>query len=362
MSDAVKPLDGLRILEFSSLAPAPMCAMLLANFGAEVTLIERAQPVAPGLLDDGPPMFSRGKTAVAADLKDPACVAWVADLAAEADVLIEGYRPGVMERLGLGPDQLLRRNRRLIYTRVTGWGQDGPYAHRAGHDINYIAAAGALAQIGIDEPVPPATFLGDFAGGSYLATIGILLALQAREKTGRGQVVDAAIVDGVATLMSAQLEMYSRGLLAPRGHNIADGHAPFYGSYRCADGRWYSVGAIEPHFYAAFLRCLGLVDVAIEDQHDRARWPQLRERVAAAFLTKTSVEWDEILAASDACGAPVLQIEDLLADPHLGVRRTYVAESRGLIAGVARRLSYTPGSIAAPFARDSEGLAAKATR
>jgi alpha-methylacyl-CoA racemase len=362
MNAAVKPLGGLQIIEFSSLAPAPMCAMILANFGAEVTLIERAQTTNPRLLDDGPPMFSRGKRAVAADLKDPACVARVTDLAAESDVLIEGYRPGVMERLGLGPDRLLERNPRLIYTRVTGWGQDGPYAQRAGHDINYIAVAGALAQIGIDELTPPATFLGDFAGGSYLATIGILLALQAREKTGRGQVVDAAIVDGVATLMSAQLEMYSRGLLEPRGRNIADGHAPFYGSYRCADGRWYSVGAIEPQFYSSFLQCLGLDDVAVATQHDRSQWPESRQRIAAAFSTKTAAEWDEILSAADACGAPVLQIEDLLSDPHLAARHTYLTESNAVIAAVAPRLSATPGAIGAIFERDPDGLDATAMR
>jgi alpha-methylacyl-CoA racemase len=347
----IRPLDGIRILEMGSLAPGPMCAMMLGNFGAEVTLVERPAAANSELLDDGPPLFSRGKVAVEADLKSPRDVARVIELAANADVLLEGYRPGVMERLGLGPDVLLARNEKLIYTRLTGWGQDGPYSQRAGHDINYIAAAGALAQIGIEEPTAPATFLGDFAGGSFLAMIGILLALQARERTGRGQVVDAAIVDGVAALMSAQLEMYSRDLLLPRGRNVVDGRAPFYRSYQCADGKWYSVGSIEPHFYRALLDSLGLTDEPTASQYDEGNWDALREKFAAIFRTRTCAEWDDAISQADACGAPVLEVQDLITHPHLRARRTYVDGSPGLLAGVAPRLSDTPGRLGPTYQR-----------
>jgi alpha-methylacyl-CoA racemase len=292
-------------------------------------------------------MFCRGKQRVTADLKSVAGRDLVTGLAAQADVLVEGYRPGVLERLGLGPDEQLAANPRLIYTRVTGWGQDGPYAQRAGHDINYIAVAGALAQVGFDEPVPPGTFVGDYVGGTLNAVIGVLLALQARVRTGAGQVVDAAMVDGAVTLLAGHLELHARGYLRRQGENPTDGLAPFYGSYRCSDGRWYAVGAIESRFYATLLTALGLTDVPADGQMDRTRWPDTRERIAAAFATRTRDEWERLFAEADVCGAPVLRIDELAANEHLAARDSVLAVDGGWDPAPAPRLSATPGRAGA---------------
>ena len=342
-----RPLDGIRVLELASVAPAPLCAMILADFGAEVIVVERPGGPAVGLdLAGEHPMFCRGKQRVAADLKTDTGRGLVEELAAQADVLVEGYRPGVLERLGLGPDELLARNPRLIYTRVTGWGQDGPYATRAGHDINYIAVAGALAQVGpgaSGEPVPPGTFVGDYGGGTLNAVIGVLLALQARQRTGTGQVVDAAMVDGAVTLLAGHLELHARGHLQGQGDNPTDGLAPFYGSYRCADGRWYAVGAIENRFYGSLLTALGLTDIPVSDQMDRARWPATRERIAAAFATRTRDDWERVLAEADVCGAPVLRIDELTANEHVAARGSVLPVDGGWDPAPAPRLSATPG-------------------
>lgn len=344
MSDTVRPLDGVRVLELASVAPAPLCAMILADFGADVIVVERPGGTATGLdLAGEHPMFCRGKQRVVADLKSDAGRALVTGLAAQADVLVEGYRPGVLERLGLGPDELLAENPRLVYTRVTGWGQDGPYALRAGHDINYVAVAGALAQVGFDEPVPPGTFVGDYGGGTLHAVIGVLLALHARERTGAGQVVDAAMVDGAVTLLAGHLELHARGYLRRQGDNPTDGRAPFYGSYRCADGCWYSVGAIESRFYAALLAALGLDDIPVSDQMDRSGWPETRERIAAAFATRTRDEWERRLAEADVCGAPVLRIDELADNEHVKARGSVLAVDGGWDPAPAPKLSATPG-------------------
>jgi alpha-methylacyl-CoA racemase len=338
-----RPLDGVRVLELASVAPAPLAAMILADFGAEVIVIERPGGNRAGLELDGYPMFCRGKRRIEADLKDPGGRGRLLELVDRADVLIEGYRPGVLERLGLGPDVLLERNPGLVYTRLTGWGQTGPNARRAGHDINYVAGAGALAQVGWDEPVPPGTFVGDYGGGTLHAVIGVLLALRARARTGRGQVVDAAMAEGVLTLLSGHLELHARGYLRAQGRNPTDGRAPFYGSYRCADGLWYAVGAIERPFYIALLAALGLPDVDPDAQMDRDSWPGLRARFAAAFATKTRDEWERILAGLDVCGAPVLRIEELANHPHLRERGALRAVDKGWEPMPAPRLSATPG-------------------
>ncbi|WP_214104141.1 CaiB/BaiF CoA transferase family protein [Acrocarpospora catenulata] len=337
------PLTGVRVVELASLAPAPLATLMLEDFGAEVTLVER-----PGGRDQAgwagrDPLFLGGKRRLTLDLKSPEGRERVRDLAADADVFVEAFRPGVAERLGLGPNDLLSRTPGLIYLRVTGWGQHGPSAHRPGHDINYVAAAGALSQIGLDEPVAPPGFLGDFAGGSFLAVIGVLLALQARARTGRGQVVDAAMVDGVALLMSCVLELEGRGVLGPPRENPLRGAAPFYRSYRCADGRWFAVGAVEPPFYVAMLACLGIDDEDPAHQHDRARWPALTARVAEVFGTRTRAEWTRVFAGTEGCGTPVLDLDELGDDPHLSARGTYRRSDAGWQAAPAPRLSHTPG-------------------
>ncbi len=333
--------------EFSSLAPGPLCAMILADFGADVVLIERPGEASPGVIAPGS-MFSRGKRSMVADLKNAAHLERIRELIDETDVLIEGNRPGVMERLGLGPDALMKRNPGLIYARVTGWGQDGPYAHLAGHDINYIAVGGPLAHVGVDEPVPPSSFVGDFASGALHAVIGILLALHGRATSKLGQVVDAAMVDGSAQLMVGLLEMQARGLLAPRGENSMDGLAPYYRCYQCSDGRWFSVGAIEPIFYRRLLDTLGLEDEPTEQQLDRERWPALRARIGAVFASRTSAEWEGVFGVTDACAAPVVDLDELLTNRHLAARELFLVGSRGVLEPApAPRLLDTPARAGA---------------
>ena len=258
------PLSGMKVIDMSALGPGPFCGMLLADHGADVIGVSRPSTDGP----DPSGWFSRGKRSIVVDLRSPEGPGVIFQLCETADVLIESNRPGTLERRGLDPDELLSVNPRLVYTRLTGWGQHGPYANRVGHDINYIAVAGALGAIGNGEPVPPLNIVGDFASGALMAMIGITLALLERERTGRGQVVDAAMVDGAALLLSAQLAEFSDGQWQGRGGSTLSGAAPFYGAYECSDGRWFAVGAIEPRFYAAFLQALGLGDVALESQYD----------------------------------------------------------------------------------------------
>ena len=309
--------------------------MLLADFGAEVVHVLR-----PGSTGPDPSVFlRRGKAELVVDLRHDRGPEVVARMADRSDVLLESNRPGAMERRGLGPDVLLARNQRLVYARLTGWGQDGPYAQRAGHDINYLAIAGALGAIGTDEPVPPLALLGDLASGSLQAVFGIMLALFERERTGRGQVVDAAIVDGAALLLSAAFgERASGSWPGGRGTHVLSGTAPFYGVYECADGGWFSVGAIEAQFYAAFLAVVA-PDEPVAAQWDRNGWPAQRLRLAEAFRSRTRDEWARAFASVDACAEPVLDIDELDRHPHLAARGTVWRDDDRLRSGVAPRLS-----------------------
>jgi alpha-methylacyl-CoA racemase len=326
----------------SGLGPAPFATMMLADFGATVLSVRRPDP----LPFDPAAAMSRGKDAIGLDLRQAEGQALARRLAQDADVLVEGFRPGVMERLGLGPDVLMAENPKLVYARLTGWGQTGPYAQRAGHDINYLAIAGALNVIGEDKPTAPPGLLGDLANGSYTMIIGILMALVERQQTGRGQIVDAAIVDGAAYMLGPMFGELEFGLWdGDPDHALLGGKAPFYGVYRCADGKWFSVGAIEQKFYAAMLSILGLgeVDASAEAQMNRAQWPALRERVAAAFRTRPQREWTVLFGAVDSCGAPVLTAAELASDPHNAARGTIRQDAAGVLtAAPAPRLSGHP--------------------
>jgi alpha-methylacyl-CoA racemase len=337
------PLTGVRVLDLSALGPGPFCSMLLADFGADVVAIER--PGTPHPFDPARSL-SRGKRSAVVDMRAPRGPEVIARLADAADVLLESNRPGTMERRGLGPDVLCERNPRLIYTRLTGWGQAGPYRDRAGHDINYAAIAGTLGVIGDDRPVPPLAMLGDLAGGSLFTALGIMMALYERTVTGRGQVIDAAIADGSALLNLTNLAEFNAGIWAGRGRHILSGTAPFYGAYACADGRFFAVGAIEPKFYAEFVGALGIEDVDLSDQLNPAHWAGLRERIAAVFATKPRAHWTAVFADVDGCGAPVLDLDELADDAHLRARSTIVTEPDGSVtASPAPRLSRTPGRI-----------------
>ena len=304
------PLESVRIVELAGIGPGPYTCMLLADAGADVLRIDRAtgSPPTPG---DEPhwDLLNRSRRSVAVDLKHPEGVGLVLDLVEKADGLVEGWRPGVAERLGIGPPQCMERNPRLVYGRMTGWGQDGPLASAAGHDINYIALAGALWPIGRfgERPVPPLNLVGDFGGGGMLLAFGMCAALLEARSSGRGQVVDAAMVDGAASLMTMTFAFRRLGLWTEgRGVNVLDTGAPFYEVYDTADGKWFAVGAIEPRFYAELLEVLGLDAEQLPPQNDREQWPALKERFAAVFRTRTRDEWAGAFAGTDGCGAPVL--------------------------------------------------------
>jgi alpha-methylacyl-CoA racemase len=354
------PLAGVKIIDISALAPGPFATMILADFGAEVVAVER-----PGGDGFGTRQWlGRGKRFLTVDLRSEAGVAVVRRLARDADVFVEGFRPGTAERLGLGPETLLAENPALVYARVSGWGQTGPYASRAGHDINYIAVAGALGVIGRNDPVPPANLVGDFAGGSLFAVIGILLALQERQRSGAGQVVDAAMVDGAALLITGQLGLSAAGRWGPRGTNFLDGSAPFYGTYRCADGGYVAVGAIEEPFWQALLDGLDLAgEPVFTDRFDPRHWPRQRERLAAIFVERPRDEWVKLLGASDACVTAVLELDELEADEHLAARGTIGRRDGALQAAPAPRLSRTPGAAGRPApvpGEDAEAVLAAA--
>jgi alpha-methylacyl-CoA racemase len=348
------PLSGIRVVELASLAPAPFGCMLLADLGADVLRVERTTST---LFDSGPGgPLNRGKRSVSADLKTPEGAAAVKRLVRNADVLVEGFRPGVMERLGLGPDELLAINPGLIYARMTGWGQEGPLANTAGHDINYISIAGALEPLGrADErPHPPINLLGDFAGGGTFMALGILAALLERGTSGQGQVVDAAMVDGTATLTMFLHSMRAAGLWSTRrGTNLLDGGASFYETYKTSDGLFMAVGAIEPQFYGALLRGLGL---AVPDDHvqlDPAEWPKERERFEAAFSEKTRAEWTTIFADLDACVTPVLSPWEAHLHPHNAARDSFV-EVDGVVQP-APSPRFSRSAPATPTAMDAGG-------
>jgi alpha-methylacyl-CoA racemase len=336
--------------------------MMLADFGAKVISVRRPDPLA----FDPAVALSRGKDVIGLDLRSPGGQDVARRLAASADILVEGFRPGVMERLGLGPDPLMRDNPGLIYARLTGWGQSGPYARRVGHDINYLAISGALGVSGECRPTAPPALLGDLANGSYPLMIGVLLALVERARTGLGQVVDAAIVDGAAYMLGPMFGELELGLWdGDPAHSLLIGAAPFYGVYRCADGRWFSVGAIEPKFYAEMLAVLGLADVdpSASAQLDRSHWPALRTRIAAVFATRSQSDWSERFAVVDACGAPVLAVDELAADPHLADRGVVTETDGVLTAAPAPRLSAHPDlatDIASRAARSVEAVLGEA--
>jgi alpha-methylacyl-CoA racemase len=319
------PLDGIRVIEIASLAPAPFGCMIMADLGADVLQVERAERAGPQAQPSRNPVH-RSRRSIGINLKDPAGLDLLLRLVDDADVLVEGFRPGVAERLGFGPQECARRNPRLIYGRMTGWGQDGPLAPTAGHDIDYIAISGALAPIGRagQSPVPPLNLLGDFGGGGMLLALGVLAALVERAQSGRGQVIDVAMVDGSALLTSFIHGMRATGNWKDeRGVNTLDGGAPFYDTYATADGGYVAVGAIEPQFYAALLRGLGLADAELPGQHDQSGWPELRRQFAAAFARRSRDEWAEVFAGTDACVAPVLGLGEAPSHPHALARSAF---------------------------------------
>ena len=340
------PLHGLRILEFAGIGPGPFCGMVLADLGAEVIRLDRTEGPA-GTRQD---FVGRGRRSLALDLKKPEAIAAALRLVEGADALIEGFRPGVMERLGLGPEACLARNPRLVYGRMTGWGQEGPLAQAAGHDINYIALTGALWSIGRpgERPVPPLNLVGDYGGGGMLLAVGVLAALLEAKGSGRGQVVDAAMVDGAALLMAPIYAMQARGRWGPeRGANYLDGAAVFYDSYECADGRWLAVGPIEPQFWAEMLRLLRLDPARFEKRMDPAHWPALKEELAAAFRARTRDDWVAVFEGTDAC-VSVLSMEEAPRHPHNAARATFVERDGAIQPAPAPRFSRTPAAIQAP--------------
>jgi alpha-methylacyl-CoA racemase len=340
------PLTGVRIVEFAGIGPGPFCGMLLSDLGADVVRIDR-KGAGRGAPSD---ITSRGRRSVALDLKSPAAVEACLKLVERADILFEGFRPGVMERLGLGPDVALARNPKLVYGRMTGWGQTGPLSHAAGHDMNYIAITGALDAIGTeDKPVPPLNLVGDFGGGALYLAFGLLAGvIQARE-TGKGQVVDCAMSDGAASLMAMFYGMKASGMWQPgRRRNLLDGGAHFYDTYRCSDGKWVSVGSIEPQFYALLLEKAGIDDPDFQRQHDRTAWPDLRARLAEVFARKTQAEWCAAMEGTDVCFAPVLSLDEAPRHPHNAARQTFVEVAGVVQPAPAPRFSATPGAIQGP--------------
>ena len=345
------PLAGLRVLEFAGLGPLPHAGMVLADLGAEVLRVDR--PGVPPVAPPGP--VDRGRRSVALDLSAPEGVAAALDLAAAADVLVEGYRPGVMERLGLGPEPCLARNPRLVYGRVTGWGREGPLAPRAGHDLTYLALTGALAAIGPadGDPLPPLNLVADYGGGSMFLLVGVLAALVERGVSGRGQVVDAAMLDGTTSLLALTYGLLGAGLWRlERGANLLDGGNPCYATYRCADGRHVAVAALEERFWAELVRALDLDPAELAGlgrRDDPATWPVLRSRLAAAFATRPRDAWGELFAPLDACVTPVLTLDETLAHPQVGGRGAVVAGPTGAPEpGPSPRFSRTPPAAGAP--------------
>ncbi|NBE83421.1 CaiB/BaiF CoA transferase family protein [Micromonospora rubida] len=342
------PLAGVRVLELAGIGPGPFAAMLLADLGADVVRVDRPEPGALSVGDPRRDLLNRGKRSVVVDLKHPDGAEVVLGLADRAAIVIEGWRPGVAERLGIGPEAALERNPGLVYGRMTGWGQHGPLAPVAGHDIDYIAVAGALHPIGRPGGPPqiPLNLVGDFGGGALYLVVGCLAALHVARTTGRGQVVDAAIVDGAAHLTTMFAGLLAGGAWQPeRGRNLLDGGAPFYDVYPTADGGHLAVGALEPQFYAELLRLLGLADADLPAQHDVAGWPVLRARFAEVFAGRTRDEWTTLFEGTDACVAPVLSLAEAQRHPHLVARATFEEHFGVRQPAVAPRLSQTPGAI-----------------
>ncbi|MBL6080902.1 CoA transferase [Belnapia sp. T18] len=341
------PLKGLRVLEFAGIGPGPFCAMVLADLGAEVIRLERKGAPPPPPED----FVLRGRRTIALDLKSPAAIEATLRLVDSADALIEGFRPGVMERLGLGPEPCLARNPRLAYGRMTGWGQEGPLAQSAGHDIDYIALTGALHAIGRagERPVPPLNLVGDYGGGGMLLALGLLAAMLEAKGSGRGQVVDAAMVDGAALLMAPIYAAKARGRWSQeRGSNMLDGAAPWYDTYECADGRSIAVGPIEPQFFALMCEKLGLDPGRFPDRMSPAAWPALKGELIAIFRGRTRDDWAALFEGTDACIAPVLDMDEAPRHPHNQARGTFLARDGVVQPAPAPRFSRTPAEPGPP--------------
>jgi alpha-methylacyl-CoA racemase len=350
------PLAGFRIVEFAGIGPGPFACMLLADMGAEVVTLDRV-----GAGKNLKSVAGRGRKVVELDLKDKAAVAQALDLLSHADALIEGFRPGVMERLGLGPDVVHARNPRLVYGRMTGWGQEGPMAQAAGHDINYISLTGALAAIGgKDKPVPPLNLVGDFGGGALYLVVGVLAALIEATKSGKGQIVDAAMCDGAASLLAMFYDLVAAGRwTVQRDSNFIDGGAHFYGVYECACGHFISLGSIEPQFYALLRQHAGLSDPAFDHQMDQKAWPELKQKLAEVFKTKTREQWCSIMEGTDVCFAPILTMSEAPKHPHMVARGTFVTRHGVTQPAPAPRFSRTPSAIREPAKADIAELTSK---
>ncbi|HET6816740.1 MAG TPA: CaiB/BaiF CoA-transferase family protein [Mycobacteriales bacterium] len=349
------PLAGIRVVEVAGIGPAPLGCMVLADLGAEVVRVDRSSGPGLSLVPYRKDILARGRRSVAVDLKAPGGADVVRRLADTADVFVEAFRPGVAERLGIGPDELLARNPRLVYARMTGWGQDGPLAQRAGHDIDYASIVGAIGAVGEPgrKPVAPLNLVADFGGGSMFLVTGVLAALLERATSGKGQVVDVAMVDGVSTLLAMLHSHRASGIWQDkRGSNLLDGGAPFYDTYECADGEWIAVGALERQFFAELVRVLGEATPGfaeeLPEQHDMARWPEMRALFERTFATRTRDEWASLFDGVDACVAPVLSAGEAPQHPHVAARKTLV-ELHGLVQPApAPRFSRTPGAISRP--------------
>jgi alpha-methylacyl-CoA racemase len=347
------PLAGFRIVEFAGIGPGPFACMMLADMGAEVVTLDRV-----GAGKNLKAVAVRGRKVIELDLKDKAAIAQVLDLLASADALIEGFRPGVMERLGLGPDVVLARNPKLVYGRMTGWGQEGPLANAAGHDINYISITGALAAIGTKEkPVPPLNLVGDFGGGALYLVVGVLAALLEASKSGNGQVVDAAMCDGAASLMSMFFDMSATGRWTEgRDQNFLDGGAHFYGVYECSCGNFISIGSIEPQFYALLREHAGLSEECFNAQMDRKAWPELKAKLTEVFKSKSRAEWCKVMEGTDICFAPILTMAEAPKHPHMAARQVFVERHGVTQPAPAPRFSRTPSTIREPEVVDLGGL------
>ena len=347
------PLQGITVLEIAGIGPGPFCAMLLADMGADVIRVDRAAQVMGGDPESPPAdVLNRGRRSIGVDLKSPDGVETLLSLVERADVLMEGFRPGVTERLGIGPDDCFARNPKLVYGRMTGWGQDGPYSQAAGHDINYIALAGALDPIGRrgEAPVPPLNLVGDFGGGGMFLAFGIVCALLEAQRSGKGQVVDAAMVDGAAVLTTMFHAFRAMGIWNDeRGTNMLDTGAHYYDVYETRDGKYVSIGSIEPQFYAELLELSGLGEQDdLPHQQDREQWPAMKERLAAIFATKTRDEWCDIMEHTDVCFAPVLSLGEAPGHPHNVERATFVDHHGVVQPAPAPRFSRTEPEIRRP--------------
>ena len=340
------PLSGLKIVEFAGIGPGPFCGMLLSDLGADVVRVDRKGPGRASPAD----VTARGRRSVAFDLKSPQAIEAVLKLLESADGLIEGFRPGVMERLGLGPDVVLKRNPKLVFGRMTGWGQFGPYAKAAGHDMNYIAITGALHAIGTsDKPVPPLNLVGDFGGGALYLAFGLMAGIISARETGKGQVIDCAMSDGAASLMAMFYGFKGAGMWKDeRRSNLLDGGAHFYDTYQCSDGKWISIGSIEPQFYALLLEKTGITDPQFANQMSRGEWPELKAKLAAVLVKKTQAEWCAIMDATDICFAPVLTLDEAPNHAHNVARETFVTVEGVVQPAPAPRFSATPGAIQGP--------------